>query len=137
MLVGDGLALGAAVAYALYSIAGRSQRERYPLLTYAGTVYGLAALWSLPAALLNFTPAGYKASSLLALLAAGIVPLGIGHTLYNGALRRLHATAANLIATQEVTGGVLLGFLLVGQVPHPNEIAGAVIALVGIVMVLI
>jgi drug/metabolite transporter (DMT)-like permease len=137
MLLGDLLALGSAVMFGLYSVAGRSQRERYGLFTYAGTVYGLAALWALPAALLTLTPAGYNARSLLAVLAAGLIPLGTGHTLYNAALRRLHATTVNLIATQEVTGGVLLGALLVGQVPQLNEIAGALIALAGIVMVLI
>ena len=50
MLLGDLLALGSAITFGLYSVAGRSQRERYGLFTYTGTVYGLAALWALPAA---------------------------------------------------------------------------------------
>lgn len=137
MLIGDVLALMAGITYALYSVAGRSQRGRYGLLTYAGTVYGMAALWALPAALLNITPAGYNAVSLLALLAAGLVPLGMGHTLYNAALRRMHATTANLITTQEVTGGILLGALFLRQIPTANEVIGALIALLGIVLVLI
>ncbi len=137
MIVGDLLALASAITFGLYSVAGRSQRQRYGLFTYVGTVYGLAALWTLPAALLNLTPAGYRSSSLLALLAAGLIPLGVGHTLYNAALRRTHATTVNLIATQEVTGGVLLGALLLGQMPQVNEIVGAAIALAGIVLVLI
>jgi drug/metabolite transporter (DMT)-like permease len=57
--------------------------------------------------------------------------------MYNAALRRTHATTVNLIATQEVTGGVLLGMLLLNQVPQPNEIVGAAITLVGIAIVLI
>ncbi|MCX6032978.1 MAG: DMT family transporter [Chloroflexi bacterium] len=137
MILGDLLALASAITFGLYSVAGRSQRQRYGLFTYAGTVYGLAALWMLPAALLNLTPAGYRSSSLLALLAAGLIPLGVGHTLYNAALRRTHATTVNLIATQEVTGGVLLGALLLGQMPQVNEIVGAAIALAGIVLVLV
>lgn len=137
MLIGDLLALGSAVTFGLYSVAGRSQRERYGLFTYAGTVYGLAALWALPLAALSLTPAGYQAKSLLALLGAGLIPLAGGHTLYNAALRRTHATMVNLVATQEVTGGVLLGALLLGQVPQVNEVAGAGIALVGIALVLV
>ena len=137
MVLGDLLALVSAITFGLYSVAGRSQRERYGLFTYAGTVYGLAALWALPAAALSFTPAGYRAAPLLSLLGAGLIPLGMGHTLYNAALRRTHATTINLIATQEVTGGVLLGAIFLGQIPAPNEIAGALIALVGIGMVLI
>ncbi len=137
MISGDLLALGSAVTFGLYSVAGRSQRERYGLFTYTGTVYGLAGLWMLPVALLNLTPVGYRWPSLLALLGAGLLPLGAGHTLYNAALRRTHATTVNLIATQEVTGGVLLGWLLLGQVPQSNEIIGAAIALAGIALVLL
>lgn len=137
MIIGDLLALGSAITFGLYSVAGRSQRERYGLFTYTGTVYGLAGLWMLPAAVLNLTPAGYHGPSLLALLGAGLLPLGVGHTLYNAALRRTHATSVNLIATQEVTGGVLLGWLLLGQVPQLNEIIGAAIALAGIALVLV
>lgn len=137
MALGDLLALGSAVTFAFYSVAGRSQRARYGLFTYAGSVYGLAALWMLPAAVLTFTPAGYNGRSLLALLGAGLLPLGAGHTLYNAALRRTHATTVNLIATQEVTGGVLLGALLLNQVPQVNEIVGAAVAVLGIVLVLV
>jgi drug/metabolite transporter (DMT)-like permease len=137
MVLGDLLALCSAITFGLYSVAGRSQREHYGLFTYAGTVYALAALWTLPAAAVAFTPAGYQQRSVLAVLAAGLIPMAAGHTMYNAALRRTHATTVNLIATQEVTGGVLLGALLLSQVPQPNEIIGAAIALVGIAIVLI
>lgn len=137
MIAGDALALVSAITYALYSVAGRSQRQRYPLFTYAGTVYGLAALWALPAAALSFTPAAYTPKSVLALLGAGLIPLALGHTLYNAALRRTHATTANLIATQEVTGGMILGALLLAQIPQANELAGALVALIGIVLILL
>ncbi len=137
MVVGDALALCSAVTFGLYSVAGRSQRARYGLFTYASAVYGLAALWTLPSAAVAFTPAGYHGRSLLALLGAGLIPLAGGHTMYNAALRRTHATIVNLIATQEVTGGVLLGAILLGQVPQPNELVGIAIALVGIALVLL
>ena len=131
MLFGDLLALVSAITFGLYSVAGRSQRERYGLFTYTGTVYGMGALLALPVVLMNITPAGYNPKSLLALLGAGLVALGIGHTLYNAALRRTHATTVNLIATQEVVGGILLGALFLNQIPQANEIAGALIALDG------
>jgi drug/metabolite transporter (DMT)-like permease len=66
-----------------------------------------------------------------------VFPLGIGHTLYNAAVRRVHATYANLIATQEVTGGIILGILLVGQVPSISTVIGVVVMLVGILGVLV
>jgi drug/metabolite transporter (DMT)-like permease len=137
MLIGDLLALVSAITFGLYSVAGRSQRERYGLFTYTGTVYGMGALWALPAAILAFTPAGFNPRSLTALFLAGLIPLGFGHTLYNASLRRTHATITNLIATQEVTGGILLGALILNQIPQPNELAGALVSLIGIALVLI
>jgi len=137
MVMGDALALVSAITFGLYSVAGRSQRERYGLFTYAGSVYALAALWALPAAAVSIAPGGFNPRALLALLGAGLLPLAAGHTLYNAALRRAHATTVNLIATQEVTGGVLLGALLLGQIPAPNEIVGIALTLVGIALVLV
>ena len=137
MLWGDLLALGSAVTFGLYSVAGRSQRTHYPLFTYAATVYGLAALWMLPIAVANFTPAGYTLLPVLSVIGLGILPLGFGHTLYNAALRRTHATTVNLIATQEVTGGILLGILLLGEMPGINEIIGVVVTLAGIALVVL
>ncbi len=113
MAVGDLLALLSAIMFGLYSVAGRQQRSSYPLFTYAVAVYGLAALWVLPAAAANFTPAGYTL------------------------VRHTHATTANLIATQEVTLGILLGALILGEMPQFTEMAGVLVTLLGIVMVLI
>ena len=137
MLIGDLLALGSAIMFGFYSIMGRSQRERYSLFVYAGTVYGFGALWLLPVAWMHRTPAGYTLIPLLSVLMLGIFPLGLGHTLYNAALRRTHATYVNLIATQEVTGGILLGVLLLGEIPSVNSVIGVIVSLVGIALVLV
>lgn len=137
MAIGDLLALGSAVTFGLYSVAGRSQRATYPLLTYAGVVYGLAGAWALPAALFSFQPAAYGWQQILAVIGLGILPLGVGHTLYNAALRRMHATYANLVATQEITGGVLLGVLLLGEIPSPVSLIGALVTLIGIALVIL
>jgi len=137
MLFGDILALGSAITFGLYSVAGRSQRHHYSLFTYAMTTYGAAALWAMPAAALTFTPGGYTPKTILSILGMGVLPLGFGHTLYNAALRRVHASYANVIATQEVTGGVLLGALLLHEIPGVNEIVGVGIALLGIFLVIL
>lgn len=137
MLLGDLLALGSAVCFGLYSVAGRSRRHDYGLFAYAGTVYMVAGIWLLPLALWNFSPHGYTLPAITSVLALGLLPLGLGHTLYNAALRRTPAVQVNLIATQEVTGGVLLGALLLGEIPSLNSIIGALVTLLGIVLVLI
>ncbi|QLQ05724.1 MAG: DMT family transporter [Anaerolineae bacterium] len=137
MAFGDLLALGSAITFGLYSVAGRSQRTRYPLFTYATVVYGAAALCVLPMAVLNqnWTELGW--SQLLAIVALGLLPLGIGHTLYNAALRHTHATNVNLVATQEVTLGILLGVIFLGEIPDVSSIIGALVTLLGVVFVIL
>ncbi len=135
MLLGDLMALGSAIAFGLYSVAGRFERRGYPLLCYAAVVYGAAALWTLPAALIGRTGT-YPVPSLLAVVAQGVLLLAVGHTLYNASLRRVHATYVNLVSTQEVTGGILLGALVLGEMPSPNALIGAIVTLAGVAMVL-
>src|SRR5579859_937186 len=94
-LLGDGLALGSAVTFGLYSVAGRYERARYSLFQYAAGVYGLAALWLLPSVWLAWPAAGslpaIPARAWLAVAGLGLFPLAVGHTLYNASLRRVHA----------------------------------------------
>lgn len=135
MLVGDAMALGSAVAFGVYSATGRAQRERYPLWTYAAGVYGAAGLWLLPLAILTASVPERLAQSLLSVLVLGVFPLGLGHTLYNAALRRVHPTLVNIVATQEVTGGILLSWWLLHEVPSANALVGAAVMLLGVVQV--
>jgi drug/metabolite transporter (DMT)-like permease len=74
---------------------------------------------------------------LLSILILGVFPLGVGHTLYNAALRRAHPTLVNVIATQEVTGGILLSWWLLGEVPALHAVVGALIMLVGVIQVVV
>lgn len=137
MLIGDLLAVSSAIFFGLYSVAGRSERLRTSLFGYAGTVYTLAALWLAPAVAFSFSPTGYTWQALLSVLALGLFPLALGHTLYNAALRQTNATLVNLIATQEVTGGILLGVLLLQEIPSVNSLIGVLVTLVGIILVIL
>ena len=140
MAVGDAMAVGSAICFGLYSVAGRFERDSCPLLRYALGLYGFAALWLLPFAVLwrgeavPFWTLGWR--PLLSVAALGVFPLAIGHTLYNASLRRVHATYVNLVATQEVTGGVLLGLVFLSEMPSLNSIIGAALTLLGVGLVL-
>ena len=137
MLLGDALAIGSAITFAIYSVIGRSQRDRHTLFEYAAGVYGWGALWLLPLALWQAQFSRYSPGAALAIFGLGVGPLGTGHTLYNAALRRVPATYVNLIATLEVVGGVLLGALLLGELPSAVALAGAAIVLAGILLVVL
>jgi drug/metabolite transporter (DMT)-like permease len=137
MVLGDSLALLSALCFAVYSVAGRRERNRHPLFRYTTNVYALAALWLLPAMLYFAFQHRYPLAAVSAVVALGIFPLGLGHTLYNAAVRHVHATYANLIATQEVTAGVILGVILLHEIPSITAILGGIVTLVGIIGVLI
>ncbi len=137
MLLGDLLALGSALTFGLYSATGRRQRGRYSLWSYAGGVYAMAGLWLLPLAIFTWKMPKQPGLSWLSILLLGVFPLGIGHTLYNAALRRVHPTLVNIIATQEVTGGILLSWWLLGEVPTLNAVVGALIMLIGVIQVVL
>jgi drug/metabolite transporter (DMT)-like permease len=49
----------------------------------------------------------------------------------------MNATYVNLIASQEVTGGIILGIIFLSEIPGPGALAGVVITLVGIAIVLL
>jgi drug/metabolite transporter (DMT)-like permease len=125
--------------FGLYSVAGRYERERYPLLVYASRVYWAATLWLVPLALITIPrmPAeAFDWARLGAIAAVGLLSGALGHTLYNASLRRTHAAYVNIIASQEVTGGIILSWVFLSQVPTPNSIVGALVTLVGIGLVL-
>ena len=137
MVLGDGLALLSALCYGVYSIAGRSERGRHPLFRYTTNVYGIAALWLLPLMLLFAFQHTYPLPAIGSIIALGVLPLGLGHTLYNAAIRKVHATYANLIATQEVTVGVILSVIFLHDVLSLTTIIGGVVTLIGIASVLL
>lgn len=136
MLLGDLLAVGAAVAFALYSLYGRRERGRIPLLTYASWVYLIAGAATAPFAV-GLLARPVNGGALASIFAMALLPSALGHTLYNAALRRLHPSIPNLIAAQEVTGSILLAWLLLHEVPGWNAVAGAGITLVGVALVLL
>jgi drug/metabolite transporter (DMT)-like permease len=135
MLGGDLLALGAAASFAAYSFLGRHLRGALPLLRYVFWLYLTAGLIALPAAAATLT-APYQVGALFAVTLQALLPLAFGHTLYNAAIRRLSPTLVSLIASQEVTGGILLGWLLLGEAGTPTTFAGVAVTLAGILLVL-
>ncbi len=137
--VGDLMALAAALAYAVYSLIGRSQRGKPNLLGYTFWVYLVAGAALLPLArrqrVFSLLPAPAPIA-LLAVFLLALLPTAGGHTLYNAALRKADAVTVNLIATQEVTGGVLLGLLFLGEKPSLQAAVGGILALLGLYQVL-
>jgi EamA-like transporter family. len=136
MLMGDSMAVISAICYALYSVAGRRERNNYPLLKYVFWVYLFAAIFLLPFSLVGFV-IPLRAVHIVSIILLGLLPTAMGHTLYNAGVRYVHPTYASLISTQEVTFGVILGALVLNEVPSPNSIVGMLIMFAGLAMTLV
>ncbi len=136
-LLGDGMALLAALLAAAYYSVGRALRPGLDLWSYVGLVYGVAAGLLLAAVLL--TPSvplvrGYEATDWLVFLALAAGPMMLGHTGVNYALRYVRAYLANLATLGEPLGATLIAWLLpaIGEQPGPSLVGGGLLILFGV-----
>lgn len=135
-LLGDLLALGAALLVAGYYTIGRRLRQRLDLWAYVGLVYGVAALVLLGAVVL--TPGlhltGYPPGDWLVFLALAAGPMMLGHTGVNYAIRYMPAYLANLVILGEAVGATIIAWLLPGirEAPPVQTLVGGAMILAGI-----
>jgi len=136
MIGGDLLALVSAISFGFYSVWGRGVGKRFPLFQYTFWIYLLAGLFTLIPALLSLK-GPFPGRAWMAILLLALFPLALGHTLYNAALRLIHPTYVNIIASQEVTGGILLGWLILNEAPSANSLWGCAVTLLGIILTIL
>jgi len=136
-LEGNLMALAAAGAMSVYLVAGRHVRERVDAPSYLAMVYSLAAVLLMGAALAageKFT--GYPSKTYWMLGLLGLVPQLVGHTSLNLAVRRLPATIVSVAILGEPVGATFLGWVFLRESPAVKEIAGAMVILLGILLVI-
>ncbi len=132
-LMGDGLALVGAVAFALYLLIGQRVRRSLSIGPYAGLCYSSAALWLFALAWLAGAPLrGFEAPVWKALWALALIPQILGHSAYNWALKKISALMASLTILGEPVMAGLLAWLLFGERPGPVLVAGGGLMLAGI-----
>jgi len=136
-LLGDVLALAGAVAVAGYLLIGRRLRAKLSLVPYVAVVYGTAAIMMLVmAAFARQTFVGYSPSTYVWLLLLALVPQLIGHSAFNWALAHLPATFVSVATLGEPIGSTILAYVILGEMPTPIKIFGALMILAGIVIAL-
>lgn len=133
-LLGSLMALGGAVAVAVYLVIGRKVRAKLPLMPYIWLVYGIAALVALAALAVTQTPiTGYPAPGYVWLVAIALVPQLIGHSSFNYALEYLSATFVGLISQIEPVASALFAYILFRETPTLLQIAGSLVILSGVI----
>ncbi|MGQ0535885.1 MAG: DMT family transporter [Methanobacteriota archaeon] len=132
-LLGDALALAGAVAMTLYLLAGRRFRRRVSLLSNAFVVYSTSAVALGAAALLMGVPlAGYAGEQYVLFALLALVPMLLGHSVFNWTLAWLPAVVVSTAILGEPVGSTLLAFFVLGEVPPSTSLVGGLVVLLGI-----
>jgi len=136
-LLGDVLAVLAALVWGIYLVTARHLRAKIDFLSFVSFIYAGAAVFLLIAvALGGYSLFGYSTQTYLMMALVALVPQMIGHSAANFALRFIPATLVSVAILGEPVGATLLGYIILEEAPGLNEIAGGVLVLAGIFAVL-
>jgi drug/metabolite transporter (DMT)-like permease len=131
---GNALALFGAWMAAGYMLIGRQLRKRLNTVPYTALVYGVsAAILSLVVFFSGEPVFSYSGETYLWLLALGIFPQLLGHSLFNWSLKYISAAYVALTLLGEPIGTIILAFFFLNESPTLLEGVGAVLILIGIV----
>lgn len=136
-LLGNLLAISAAVTAAIYYTIGRHLRVKYGIWSYVGLCYGACTITLLVMAWttgVQLAPQPNRELAIFAGLAIG--PMLLGHTGLNWALKYMPAYVVNLVVLGEPLGATMLGALIpaIRQIPSVATIVGGVIVLTGVLL---
>ena len=131
-LLGDAMMVAAGALYGAYVMAARGLRDRLPPMPYAAAVYGAACIFLAPAALVLAARApAPPARTWVVVLALGLVPTLIGHTLIQRLSRRVAPSVVAMVSPGETVGSIGIGLIALGAWPTAHEWTGAALVVVG------
>jgi drug/metabolite transporter (DMT)-like permease len=134
-LLGDAMALLAAVGSSAYILLGSVVRERLSTLAYVWPCYGLAGLILLGVCLVAGQPlGGYPPATYAVLVALAVVPQILGHSAFNWALGHLSTLLVTVALLGEPVGATLLAWLMLGETPPVTAYLGGPLILAGILL---
>jgi drug/metabolite transporter (DMT)-like permease len=136
-LLGNLLAMSAAVTAAIYYTIGRCLRKSLGVWAYVGIVYSAAFVTlSLTALLRGVTLAPQPPREIAIFAGLALGPMLLGHTGMNWALKFLPAYVVNLTVLGEPVGATLLGALIpsIRQIPTAATLVGGAIVLGGVIV---
>jgi len=130
------LAFAATVAGSIYfqigRVVGKSSRDT---MGYVVSVYLVAFLvTSVICCVLGVNPLATRAESIVYLVLMGLVPMAIGHTALNYAMRRYPATLVTTAMAFEPYGATTLGWLILNEKPSLGAIVGIALTVLGVVL---
>jgi drug/metabolite transporter (DMT)-like permease len=136
-ILGNLLALSAAVTAGLYYTIGRRLRSHLGVWSYVAIVYSAAFLTLVIIAMSRSIPLGPQPPREIAIfIGLALAPTLLGHTGMNWALKLLPAFVVNLTVLGEPVGATLLGALIpsISEIPGPSTLIGGAVILAGVII---
>lgn len=136
-LLGNLLAVSAAVTAGIYYTIGRRLRMSLGVWSYVAVVYGAAFLTLLAIAWGRGVALGPQPAREIGIfLGLALLPTLLGHTGMNWALKLLPAFVVNLTVLGEPVGATLLGALIpsIAEIPTASTFVGGAIVLAGVII---
>ncbi|HLA13385.1 MAG TPA: DMT family transporter, partial [Gemmatimonadaceae bacterium] len=136
-LLGNLLALSAAVTAGVYYTIGRKLRMSLGVWTYVAVVYGAAFATLVAIGLARGVRLGPQPPGEIAIfIGLALLPTILGHTGMNWALKLLPAFVVNLTVLGEPVGATLLGALIpsIAQIPTFSTFIGGAVVLAGVII---
>ncbi|MFB2597814.1 DMT family transporter [Herbiconiux sp. P17] len=127
--------LGAGASYAVYTLASKALLERgWTPSSTMGSVFGLAAAFSIP--VLLSTDTGWLATGpgLAMALWLGLVTTAVAYLLFGWGLGRLRASTVSTLTLAEPLTATLLGTLVLGEVLSGVAVVGLIVLAAGLVI---
>jgi drug/metabolite transporter (DMT)-like permease len=135
-LLGDALALAAALGFSFYFLMGQeAQRRGLSTGRYVAVVYAIGALTILPVPLFT-TPSYGELPGMVFFygLMLALVPQLVGHTSFNWAVKWITPTLVTLVILLEPIGATILGWIIFDEVPGAIVLGGAMVLLSGVAL---
>lgn len=138
MLLGNSLALTAALLFSFYLLIGRVVRQRHSWLAYVFPLYVVVAFTTVAGALALGTPLfGFSAGFYGLCLVMAIGPSIIGHGSFNYAVRYVSAALLGVLSLIEPVGASVVAYFLFDEVPGWIAVGGMLLVIIGVACALV
>lgn len=135
-IMGNLLAILGAIAAAGYVMIGRKLRKRMNLFPYIFLIYSIASIILISLSLLSgYGFDGYSKGAYFWMILLAIVPQLLGHSILNWLLGFLPAIYVAISLLGEPAGSSILAWVFLRENPTIIEIIGALLILIGILLI--
>lgn len=133
--LGIGLAVGAGLAYAAFTLVSKGLLEGQPPEAVSGVVFSLGALLLLPILFTSSLAWLGQPGGLLAMLHLGLVATTLAYLLFTHGLQHIKVSTATTLSLAEPLTAGTLGVVVLGEQLTPATVVGIVLLFGGLALI--